>query len=108
MKSPYEVIFHRYLSEKAQMLTDLVKSKRNRSVAACDSPKYTFLVDRRANKQEIAHAVEQIYGEKKVKVAKVNTISVKAKRRERYGRPDSWGKAKKKAVVTLRPGDSIE
>jgi large subunit ribosomal protein L23 len=108
MKSPYEVVFHRYLSEKTQVLTDLVKAKSNRSVARCESPKYTFVVCPTANKQEIAWAVEEIYKAKKVRVAKVNTIVVKPKRRERYGRPDSWGKGCKKAVVTLQPGDSIE
>lgn len=59
--------------------------------------KYTFEVDKRANKTQIKAAVEQAFG---VKVAKVNTMNVKGKFRRvgRYGgyRPD-W----KKAVVQL-------
>jgi len=108
MKSPFEVVLHRYLSEKAQMLSDLVKSQSNRSVARCDSPKYTFVVDPRANKQEIADAVELIYKEKRIRVTKVNTTVVKPKRRERQGRRDSWKPGCKKAVVTLQPGQSID
>jgi large subunit ribosomal protein L23 len=108
MKSPYDVILHRYLSEKSEVLGNLHKSNSNASVARCQSPKITFLVNPKASKQEIATAVEEIYREKRVRVAKVNTINVKAKRRERYGRPDSWGNAKRKAIVTLHPGDSIE
>jgi large subunit ribosomal protein L23 len=107
-KSPYEVILHRYLSEKSQVLSDLHKSNSNKSVARCQSPKYTFVVDPCATKQEIAAAVEQIYQEKGVRVAKVNTINVKPKRKVRYGRPDSWGKSRRKAIVTLHPGSSID
>ena len=66
--------------------------------------KYLFLVDNRANKIQVRHAVEEIY---KVKVKSVNTLVSpgKAKRvRYQLGRtPDS-----KKAVVTLKEGQKIE
>ena len=66
--------------------------------------KYTFEVAKEAPKEEIAAAVEKLFG---VHVLKVNTINVKPKtKRVRYvaGKTRSW----KKAIVTLAEGDSIE
>ena len=85
----------------------MVNAKGNPSVARCQSPKIVFDVDPKANKTEIAGAVEEIYKEKKIKVVKVNTINVGSKQRRVKG---FLGKtaAFKKAVVTLRPGDTIE
>jgi large subunit ribosomal protein L23 len=67
--------------------------------------KYTFEVDRRANKHQVKEAVEQIFD---VEVLSVNTINVPAKR-GRYGRQvvtrrPAW----KKAIVTLAPGKRID
>jgi large subunit ribosomal protein L23 len=65
---------------------------------------YTFVVNRDANKIEIAKAVEKQFG---VKVRDVRTMRYagKQKRMGRFvGRKASW----KKAVVTLAEGDSIE
>ena len=59
--------------------------------------KYTFRVADGSNKIEIAKAVEEIFG---VKVAKVNTISMKGKKR-RMGRFEGYTSDWKKAVVTL-------
>ena len=59
--------------------------------------KYTFKVAKDANKIEIAHAVEKLFG---VKVSKVNTVSVKGKLR-RYGRFEGYKPSWKKAIVTL-------
>lgn len=62
-----------------------------------EDKKYTFEVSTKANKTEIKHAVETVFG---VKVVNVNTMSVKGKfkRMGRYGgyRPD-----RKKAIVQL-------
>lgn len=59
--------------------------------------KYTFEVDKKANKHQIKDAVEEIFG---VKVVQVNTMNLKGKfkRMGRYGgyRPD-----RKKAIVQL-------
>ena len=52
------------------------------SMERLQSKKYTFEVAKDANKVEIAKAVEELFG---VKVAKVNTISVKGKEK-RMGR----------------------
>jgi len=62
--------------------------------------KYTFRVASDANKIQIADAVEEIFG---VKVAKVNTISMKGQKR-RYGRFEGYTSDWKKAVVTLTEG----
>lgn len=65
---------------------------------------YLFEVARDANKIEIKHAIESLF---RVKVLRVRTISVqgKEKRVGRYvGRTPNW----KKAVATLKEGDSIE
>ena len=59
--------------------------------------KYTFEVDKRANKIEIANAVEALFD---VKVSKVNTINVRGNLR-RYGRFEGYTASRKKAVVTL-------
>ena len=63
--------------------------------------KYTFRVAKSANKIEIAKAVEQLF--KGVKVAKVNTISVRGKKK-RMGRNEGYTSAWKKAIVTLAEG----
>ncbi len=58
---------------------------------------YTFEVAKTANKIEIAKACEEVF---KVKVAKVNTISVRGRAR-RQGRNVGYTRSWKKAVVTL-------
>ena len=68
-----------------------------KSVMALSEKKYTFRVADGSNKIEIAKAVEEIFG---VKVAKVNTISMKGKKR-RMGRFEGYTSDWKKAVVTL-------
>ena len=69
-----------------------------KSMAGIADKKYTFKVAKNANKLEIADAVEELF---KVKVAKVNTVSMRGKVRRmgRYeGKTPSW----KKAIVTLK------
>ena len=66
--------------------------------------KYTFRVPLSATKIQIRQAVEEVF---KVKVQAVNTMRYegKVKRLGRtQGRRSDW----KKAVVTLKPGDTIE
>lgn len=63
-----------------------------------DENKYTFEVDRRANKNLIKQAVEALFDG--VEVAKVNTINVKAKPK-RLGRYQGYTRRYKKAIVTL-------
>ncbi len=67
------------------------------SIDGIANRKYTFKVANFANKIEIKKAVEQLFG---VKVEKVNTISVKGKKK-RMGRSEGYTSDWKKAVVTL-------
>lgn len=67
--------------------------------------KYTFEVDRNSNKIEIAQAVEDIH---KVKVLKVNTLTVKGKKKRLGRHPEGKTPDWKKAVVTLQSGQRIE
>lgn len=70
------------------------------SMEALGLKKYTFKVNKSANKFEIAKAVEELFG---VKVAKVNTISVKG-HYKRQGRHEGYTSDWKKAIVTLTEG----
>ena len=66
--------------------------------------KFVFVVDKRANKIQIAQAVKEIFN---VTVENVNTMNVKGKTKRRgrtVGRTNSY----KKAIVKLKAGDTIE
>ncbi|MGI5922204.1 MAG: 50S ribosomal protein L23 [Syntrophomonadaceae bacterium] len=65
--------------------------------------KYTFIVDRKANKTEIKNAIENIFS---VKVDNVHTINAKGKPK-RMGRFEGRKPDRKKAIVTLKPGQKI-
>ena len=64
----------------------------------------TFSVDPKANKVQIKQAVEKIFN---VKVESVNTLNVKPKTK-RVGRYSGLTNRKKKAIVKLKEGSSIE
>lgn len=66
--------------------------------------KFVFVVDKRANKIQIAQAVKEIFN---VTVEAVNTINVKPKTKRR-GRTVGKTNSYKKAIVTLKQGDTIE
>jgi large subunit ribosomal protein L23 len=106
-KNAYDIIKSRYVTEKAQVLQELQFNSSNPSVKKCNTPKYVFVVDKKAKKQEIAQAIEEIYAEKKIHVVSVNTITVKPKERRVRGRV-GFKSGFKKAIVTLEPGDNIE
>ena len=105
--NPYQIIRNRRITEKGRVLENLANAKSNPSLSRCQSPKAVFDVHPKANKTEIAHAVEEIYKDKKVKVVKVNTVNVGSKTRRVRGFTGKTA-AYKKAVVTFRPGDVIE
>jgi large subunit ribosomal protein L23 len=74
------------------------------AIAKDETNKYTLEVDPRANKIEIATAVEKLF---KVKVLNVHVLNVGGKKKrigKIVGRKRSW----KKAIVTLLPGSRIE
>jgi large subunit ribosomal protein L23 len=91
MSDPREVIIRPVVSEK--------------SYALLDQGVYTFVVAPDANKVEIRHAVEAIFG---VNVVNVNTLNRPGKRK-RNRRQQTFGKRPdtKRALVTLAPGQSI-
>ena len=91
-KSPRDIIIRPVVSEK--------------SYAAFDANVYTFLVAPDANKIEIKHAVESIFG---VRVTNVNTLNRSGKRK-RNRKTGTWGvrTGQKRAIVTLAEGDRIE
>ena len=76
------------------ILKPIITEKSNDSM---QEGKYTFKVNKKATKPEIAMAVEKLFG---VKVLKVNTINVSGKTRRvgrNYGKTADW----KKAIVTI-------
>jgi len=90
-----DVLIKPVLSEKVNRLSE----KYNR---------YTFVVNRKANKLEIKKAVEEFYG---ITVESVNTINVPSKVKQRNtkaGLLTGRKPAKKKAVVTVAEGDTID
>jgi large subunit ribosomal protein L23 len=91
MSDPREVILKPVVSEK--------------SYGLLDQGVYVFYVARHANKVEIRHAVESIFG---VNVVKVNTLNRPGKRKRNRGKA-TYGKRAdtKRAIVTLASGQSI-
>ncbi len=70
--------------------------------------KYTFEVNRGANKIEIASAIEKMYG---VSVDKVSTITQYGKKKSRMNKSKlTSGKTAtfKKAIVSLKEGELID
>ncbi len=92
MKQAEQIVLAPQISEKSSQQTETLN-------------RYFFKVHPSANKMEIKHAVETLF---KVTVRKVNTMNLHGKpKRERsmkYGRTAAW----KRAVVTLKDGDSID
>ncbi len=88
--------------DASQVIIRPVVSEKSYVLAGFD--KYTFRVHPDAHKTQIRQAIEQLYPD--VKVLEVRTLSVKSKPKRRgftSGRTRAW----KKAIVTLREGDSI-
>jgi large subunit ribosomal protein L23 len=85
-----------------QVIVEPVISEKSYALMA--EGKYTFRVNDRAHKTQIAQAVEEIFG---VSVAAVRTSRVRSKPKRRgqhSGRTRGW----KKAIVELAGGDRIE
>ena len=86
----YDVILRPVITEK--------------SMSGMAEKKYTFLVHPEANKIMIKEAVEKMFDG--VKVASVNTMNVHPKKK-RVGRYAGKTAAKKKAIISLAEGQSI-
>ncbi len=90
MKDPRDVILLPVISEKSY---DLIERTNT----------YTFIVDRRARKEEIRKAVEVLF---EVPVLKVNTLNRKGKRK-RTGFVTGRRADSKRAMVTLPRGHTV-
>lgn len=92
--------------EAAQVILRPVISEK--SMDQTNRQKYTFAVADEANKLQIKAAVEALF---KVTVLDVNVLNSKRKeksRNRRRGRQAGYTSPWKKAVVTVKAGDSIE
>jgi len=92
--------------EAAQVVLRPVISEK--SMDQTNRHKYTFAVADAANKMQIKDAVETLF---KVTVLDVNVLNSKRKeksRNRRRGRQVGYTSPWKKAVVTVKAGDSIE
>lgn len=90
MRNPQDVLIRPVVTEKALRLME--------------ENKYTFFVDRDANKIEIKNAVQKQFD---VDVDKVTTVKVRGKVR-RQGRYVGRTPDRKKAIVKLKAGSKIE
>ena len=88
--NPNDVILAPVLSEKA--------------VAGIDAGTYTFYVHPHANRTQVKEAVQQVF---EVDVLRVNLINQRGKVR-RMGRFEGRDKKRKKAIVTIKPGQRIQ
>jgi len=90
MRNPHDVLIKPMVSEKSTMMMG--------------ESKYSFIVDKNANKIEIKYAVESAFNVEVIAVTTRN-YSGKIKKMGRYvgRRPNT-----KRAIVTLTPGQKIE
>ena len=91
MKDIYQIVRRPIVTEKSTAM----KGEKNQIL---------FEVAKDANKIEIKRAIESLF---KVKVTRVRTMQVEGKKR-RVGRTMGKRPDWKKAVVTLREGDTID
>lgn len=90
MFDPYKIVKNPIITEKG---TDLTKEN-----------KYVFCVDKRANKNQIKKAIEEIY---KVKVEKVYILNVRPKKRRYRFYIEGYKSGYKKAIIKLKEGEKI-
>ncbi|MEL7623960.1 MAG: 50S ribosomal protein L23 [Clostridiales bacterium] len=89
MRNPHEVLVKPIVTEK--------------SSGMMAEGKYTFKVDKAANKIEIKHAVESVF---KVDVTDVKTMNMPGKLK-RQGKTQGMTSEWKKAIVTLKSGQTL-
>ena len=91
-----------------QVIIEPVLTEKTNGMRGVEYNKYTFKVDKRANKIQIMNAVKTLFS---VNPLKCNIVNVKAKPRSsrtksgiRSGGTTPW----KKAIVTLSKGEKID
>ncbi|GAB6077748.1 50S ribosomal protein L23 [Hydrogenobaculum acidophilum] len=95
MRAPEEVIIRPIITEKTNRLME-------------DLNKYVFEVHKDANKHEIKHAVEKLFG---VKVKAVNTLYARPRVKRtitKKGRVFGTTRGYKKAIITLDKNSKID
>lgn len=85
----HRVLRNHHLSEKTNQLSG--------------SGRYVFRVSTKANKIEVKKAIEKVYDVHVVKVNIVNVLGKKRRQGRTFGRTQDW----KKAIVTLKTGETI-
>lgn len=93
MKDPHAILLRPLLTEKSMWLTE-------------SANQYCFEVPLEANKIEIRQAIHELFP--KVKVLRITTARRKGKKRRVRGQSIGFTKRTKRAIVSLRPGDSID
>ena len=95
----------KFLSKMAILIKPILTEK---ATSSNDKGKFSFIVDRKANKVQVKKAVEKTYD---VNVVSVNTINVLGKSVSKFtktgivnGRKPSY----KKAIVQLKEGEFID
>jgi len=91
MKSQFRLITRPYITEKG---VDLYETQN----------KVMFKIRRNVNKIELKKAIEAIFN---VTVLSINTVNLKGKKK-RLGRWEGRREDWKKAIVTLKKGETIE
>jgi len=95
MVAPYKIIKRPLLTEKSSLLREM------------DSPKFTFIVDRTANKHQIQEAAEEIF-DLRGKIRSIRTMNIRGKPKGRLMRSNRGRTPHyKKAIITLRKGETI-
>lgn len=90
-KYVYDMLEHPYITEK----TSAMKANGN---------KYVFIVAKMANKPELRKAIQEKY---KITVIKINMINIPS-RKVMVGKNLGTKTGFRKAIITLKAGDSIE
>ena len=91
MKNQFGFISKPYITEKVLLLNE-------------EHNKVVFKIDKTVNKIELKKAIESIFN---VTVEAINTLNVRGKKK-RLGRWEGRRADWKKAIVTLKEGDTIE
>ncbi len=91
MKNQFGFISKPYITEKVLLLNE-------------EQNKVVFKIDKTVNKIELKKAIESIFN---VTVEAINTLNVRGKKK-RLGRWEGRRADWKKAIVTLKEGDTIE
>lgn len=93
------------LTDKSLAFRVLIKPLvTEKSAIAEHGNKYSFMVAKTANKNQIKIAIEEIYG---VKPSQVNVANIEG-RRVRFGRTMGKRNDYKKAIITLPQGKTID